>query len=514
MLALWRFCYTLALMKTTALPAHHVALVCLALWLLTSLFVALVPTRYLTSDAVNNLTYITDDNRYELWHGQHLLALWPGYATAQLTERAYDGMRIAHSILAGATVAFLYLALLLLTDSGRIALGVALALPFSYGFWHYASDPDIYMAGYAAVALLLLALLAYLRAPDTRRLLWLGLAASLALLTHQMNIEIAGLIGLALIWLAARPGSIRVRWSHVFLYALLSLGPTLLLYVVGWRDASAWLARQSEATPGFVDWALRYFGAASSGEATWGVTLAPSTLPVAAYAIIQSWILPPLTRDLPALLVLGLLGVGGLLVGVHALTLARRLSPVERVVALVCVVSLIANAISGWWWQAGNIKFYLFMQLYVLVLLALYARVTLESRVARQLRAVGLAALASGLVLALGLLTLPYETQGGVFRLLDLYGDRPDVKLYIQDATQDRAIEYLSGRSARSLPEADCQTLPNYGSAPYGHIWVMSAERAQDCQLEGATFVDRYSADRSRTVWEIWDVTALTTPSE
>lgn len=497
-------------MMNTAPSAQRVALAFLALWLLTSLFVGLVPTRHLTADATNNLVYVTQNNRYELWHGQHLLALWPGYLTAQLTGHAYTGIRIAHAVLAGATVALLFLTLLRVVRSWRIAVPVALALVCSYGFWHFASDPDIYMAGYASVALLLLAFVRALQHPSTRSILWLGLAASLAILCHQMNIELAGLIGLALIGLAARPTGIPIRWGHVVLYAAASLGPTLLLYFIGWLDASAWLVTHGETSSGFAEWALRYFGAASSGEATWGVTLSPTTLPTAIYAVIQSWILPPQPRDTLALVVLALLGTGAGVVALRGLALVRRFSAVERVVALVCVVGLLANAISGWWWQAGNIKFYLFMQLYVLVLVALIARAGLAAPFKR-LTAAGLAALGSGLLLAMLLFTLPYETQGGVFRLLELYGDQTDVKFYVEDSVQDRVIEYVSSRSARPLPAESCVNPPIYGRATERHIWLVSAERAQDCTLDGATLIDSYTSDRSRTVWEVWDVTAITT---
>src|SRR5690554_3805236 len=93
-------------------PRLRIALTFIALWLLTSLLVWLTPTHYLTADAVNNLEYVTDDNRFELWHGQHLLALWPGYATARLTgSAAYPAIRLAHALLAGATVGVFFLAL-------------------------------------------------------------------------------------------------------------------------------------------------------------------------------------------------------------------------------------------------------------------------------------------------------------------------------------------------------------------------------------------------------------------
>ena len=64
------------------------------------------------------------------------------------------------------------------------------------------------------------------------------------------------------------------------------------------------------------------------------------------------------------------------------------------------------------------------------------------------------------------------------------------------------------------LPGDACENLPHYGNAERIYIWVLSAERARECPLDGATFVDRYYADRSRTSWEIWDVTALTTTAD
>ena len=38
------------------------------LWLLTALYVAILPTRHYTQDAVNNLTYLEAYNVFESWH--------------------------------------------------------------------------------------------------------------------------------------------------------------------------------------------------------------------------------------------------------------------------------------------------------------------------------------------------------------------------------------------------------------------------------------------------------------
>ncbi|MBC7811807.1 MAG: hypothetical protein H7175_11705, partial [Burkholderiales bacterium] len=303
-------------------------LIFVGLWLATTIYIVLLPTRHYTPDAVNNLQFIEDQNEFELWHSQHLLAQWPAYWTYQLaggTLRAWQAMSIAHALMAGAAVGVVYLTALRLTLSQRISIGTALVLWFSYGFWHYQSDPDIYSAGYLAVALLLLAFTYYLQGPNLRRALWLGLAGSLALLMHQLSIELGGLMGLALIWFAWQRSVSGYAWRHVTIYAVLCALPTLVLYVIGWQGANRYLVGIGGEPLTFLGFALRYFGAASSGAATWGVSLGLNTLPTAAYTFLLSWTLPPLREELslwsmlpPVMLLAGLA-----LFAVHALFVLR-----------------------------------------------------------------------------------------------------------------------------------------------------------------------------------------------
>jgi len=56
------------------------------LWLLTSLYIAILPTRHYTPDAVNNLTYLEAHNGFESWHSQYLLGLKPGEWVYGLTS--------------------------------------------------------------------------------------------------------------------------------------------------------------------------------------------------------------------------------------------------------------------------------------------------------------------------------------------------------------------------------------------------------------------------------------------
>ena len=76
------------------------------LGLLTTFYIAFLPTRHFTFDAVNRLVFIEADNTYEVWHSQHLLAQWPGQAVYQLFGgeiRAWEATHLIYAIFAGLT---------------------------------------------------------------------------------------------------------------------------------------------------------------------------------------------------------------------------------------------------------------------------------------------------------------------------------------------------------------------------------------------------------------------------
>jgi len=505
----------------------------LSLWLLTSLYIALFPTRHYTADAVNNLVFIAGENHYELWHTQHLLAQWPGYWTYQLAGgrlRAWEAMRVAHALLAGATVSLLYAAARELTGSQKIAVAGGLFLWFSYGFWHYQSDPDIYSAGYAAVALLFFAYVRYLSMPTTRRVVMLGVAAALAILMHQLNLEVVGLIGLSLIILRLRsrgvqlnaptmpddmddisnlgdmPKPIQSSWRHVSLYAAISVLIPLAVYLTGWVSASAYLVELGGETPSFLSWVSGYFRTAQSGAATWGVSLNLSTLPTAAYTFVLSWVLPPQLNGVITweIMLLGLLVGVALALFVHMAWVLRRVPFPQGLVAAVCELTLVANGISGWWWQAGNMKFYLFMQLPLILLAALYARQTLGGW-QRYLRRALLGGVMGMVALFHVALTLPYETRGGVFTVADLVGDAP-VTIWFESAAQAEAYRYTSRQGqAAVLHEAYCENPP--ALRPGRVTWWVVREEVACETLENTPIIGSYQADRSRTTWVIYDMT-------
>ncbi len=481
------------------------------LWLLTASYIAVLPTRHYTPDAVNNLTYLEAHNGFESWHSQHLLGLKPGEWVYNLTSlRAWQAMRIAQALLGGLTVALLFLGLEELTHRRWLSVICGLSLCFSYGFWHYSSDPDIYSLGFVTVALLMWSYVRFLRLPSTNRIIILGISAALALLSHQINVELAGLIGLSLIVGALRKSSaISINWKHVVLYAAFSLMPTLLLYGVGWLSVNGSFAQQGLPTPTFVEWFLRYFRSAEAGQATWGVSFGLSTLPTVVYTLLSSWILVPLLGGTPVwqFIPIAIFGLLLIIVFVHAFYKASRSNSIAQYILWVSIITLIANGISGWWWQTGNIKFYLFMQINIIYIVALYASNILEHETLARPRELLLLLAVGALLIAFHLtLTLPYETTGGVFAVADRLKDQQTVVAF-QDPYQRRILPYISSNQAEDLPADFCHA-PIFDN-DHSIWWVVRQDAVAQCNLlTSATELSRFQVDRTRVTWVLFDMTS------
>ncbi len=479
----------------------------LLLWLLTALYIAILPTRHYTQDAVNNLTYLEARNVFESWHSQHLLGLKPGEWIYGLTSmRAWQAMRIAQALMGGLTVGLLYLGLEELTRHRWLAVICGLSICLSYGFWHYSSDPDIYSMGYVAVALLMWCYIRFLRHPSNNHVLLLGLSAAFALLSHQINIELAGLIGLSLIVGAVwKQNSLPIIWRHVIIYAAFSLLPTVLLYVLSWLTVSAAFTQQGLPSPAFFEWLLRYFHSADSGQATWGISFGLSTLPTASYTLLSSWILVPLLGATPLwqLIPIGVFAVFVVILLIRALFTLRSAKPVERYILWICVLTLIANGISGWWWQTGNIKFYLFMQINIIYLIGMYVSERLNFGSFSRNRKLILPLIV--LLFLLGFhatLTLPYETSGGVFEVAAHLNDAKTLVAF-QEPNQARIFPYISPNSAHILPPDYCDAPPSDAT-----LWVVRQDGVANCSLfASATEISRFQVDRTRVKWVLFDMT-------
>jgi hypothetical protein len=419
-------------------------------------------------------------------------------------------MRIAQALMGGLTVGLLYLGLEELTRRRWLAVICGLSICLSYGFWHYSSDPDIYSLGYVAVALLMWRYVRFLRLPSNNRVIILGLSAAFALLSHQINIELAGLIGISLIIAAVRkPDNVLINWRHVMIYAVLSVLPTVLLYVLSWLAVSSNLVQQGLPSPAFMEWLLRYFHSADSGQATWGISFGLSTLPTAIYTLLSSWILVPLLGATPSwqLIPMGIFAVLVVILFIRALYTLVTADTIQRYILWICVLTLIANGISGWWWQTGNIKFYLFMQINVIYLVGLYASKRLDVAPLSHNRELILPLAALLFLLAFHVtLTLPYETSGGVFEVAAHLKDDGTVVAF-QEPNQARILPYITNHETAILPANFCILLP---SAPiHMTLWVVRQDAVAGCPLlAAATEISRFQVDRTRVEWVLFDISS------
>jgi hypothetical protein len=237
-----------------------------------------------------------------------------------------------------------------------------------------------------------------------------------------------------------------------------------------------------------------------------GVSLRFSTLPTAAYTFVLSWILPPQLNGVITweIMLLALLIAASLALFVHMAWVLRRVSFPQRLVAWVCALTLVANGISGWWWQAGNMKFYLFMQIPLILLAALYARQTLSGW-HRHLRRALLGSVMGMVALFHLALTLPYEIQGGVFTVAGLAGNASPV-VWFESAAQAEAYRYISNPGwGAVLPEDFCENAP--AARPGQMTWWVVREESACPSLTGTSVIGSYHAERSRTTWVIYDVT-------
>ena len=331
------------------------------------------------------------------------------------------------------------------------------------------------------------------------------------LLSHQINVELAGLIGLSLIIGAFRKSSaIPINWKHVVLYAAFSLVPTLLLYAIAWLTVNGSFTQQGLPTSTFVEWFLRYFRSAEAGQATWGVSFGLSTLPTVVYTLLSSWILVPLLGSISVLqlILIGIFGVLLIAVFVCATYRVARTDSVAGYIFWISLLTLIANIISGWWWQTGNIKFYLFMQINIIYIVALYGSKILERETFSRPRELLLPLAAFILLIGFHLtLTLPYETRGGVFAVADQLKDQQTVVAF-QDPYQRRILPYISPNQAQDLPADFCH-------APIFDIdtsvwWVVRQDAVNSCPLlASAIELSRFQVDRTRITWVLFDVTSM-----
>lgn len=149
-------------------------------------------------DAFDYAWEVENNTVSDLFHTNHLIyrpamrMLWLGAKTAGYTGRAYPLM-LAFSVIAGALSAALFFIFLrrIFADkddaddrcgSGVYALPFALLLAFSYNFWRYAVEAEIYIPAILVSLILLLLVVAKRLSP--RRTIAGAVLGAVAILTH------------------------------------------------------------------------------------------------------------------------------------------------------------------------------------------------------------------------------------------------------------------------------------------------------------------------------------------
>lgn len=371
-------------------------------------------------DAVNYASGIRDGLTGQALHPHHLLwgALgWLVHNAALALGRDGEGtlgeLQAMNAVLAAAGVGFLWW---WLRSVGFRRIAVVLAcgvLAFSYGYWFYAGEAEVYVL---AAALLVGCLAAAHRAavqPSVRAFAVLGAVNALAVLAHDTNVLFAAVALTALVVSRGdAPRAELVRRGAA--YALVAVAVTVPAY-------AAAAAANGHTTPGQAyDWISGY---AENDE--WG-KLEPGSVPKAAAGAGRALIgghtafatgatrdaaerlgnRNPreelfLMRDYPAglavaVMVLSLAVLLMLGAAVLRLVRARReLGEPRRRLALLCLAWLGVYAAFFTWWEPINVEFWIAAWVPASILLAL----PLADRAVR--RETGLvAALVGGLAIA------------------------------------------------------------------------------------------------------------------
>lgn len=316
-----------------------------ARWLAPLLGVVFVALYLLTLTKVHTydaLSYILDVDRKpwpELFHPHHLLygplgAFIRWLATGLGWQGSAELWLQAVNALAGAAgVALIFLLGHAVTGSMMAALAAALSVGWSYAYWYYAVEVEVYT--FAAVALIaaLWLLAAIARWPRWQTACWLGVAHGMAVLGHQTNALLA-VPALVTLGLAVTNHRDRLRLTIAYLLPLgFIVGGAYLGVALGvsgmrrWEEVWAWLT--GYARTGFWGGAIDGAKLAGLGKG-WSETLAMN---------------------------------GGAIVGVLACALLlagwRGIARLPRSLLAGLLSWLLVYGLFFLWWEPDNIEFWI-----------------------------------------------------------------------------------------------------------------------------------------------------------
>ncbi|WP_298405573.1 glycosyltransferase family 39 protein [uncultured Chloroflexus sp.] len=314
-------------------------------WLALLLGVAFIALYLLTLTKVHTydaLSYILDVDRKpwpELFHPHHLLygplgALIRWLATGLGWQGSAELWLQVVNALAGAVgVVLIFLLGRAVTGSMMAALAAALSVGWSYAYWYYAVEVEVYTLAAVALTVALWLLAAIARQPRWQTAFWLGVAHGVAVLGHQTNALLV-VPALVTLRLAVSNDRDRLRLNIAYLLPLgCVVGGAYLGVVLGvsgmrrWDEVWAWLT--GYARTGFWGGAIDGAKLVGLGKG-WSETLAMN---------------------------------GGAIVGVLACTLLlagwRGIARLPRSLLAGLLSWLLVYGLFFLWWEPDNIEFWI-----------------------------------------------------------------------------------------------------------------------------------------------------------
>lgn len=346
-------------------------------------------------DGIGYLLPIRNGHASTIFNPYHLIYNWLGWFVyhGALTF-GYDGGPIgpvqALNAVTGAIGIALLWAFLRSVVPGRLVAGGACGiLAFSYGYWGYSVDVEVYVL--STVLLLVSLMLAHRAAmrPSAGAFLLLGLANGVAVLGHNTNVLFAAVAAVALL----------IAWRTLPLRDVIRCG---LAYAAG--AAAVVLGSYAIAIPvvgldsprAFWDWLT-----ADAQNGQWGYFTKTSGIKVfvglgrALIAGHFALALGPvrdfadrafkdkslreeyfLVRNYSSVLATLLLAVSAAVVGLLAVAASRwlsrpKLDPAARTLAQLCAAWIVTYTVFFSWWEPANLEFWIATWLPIAILLVL-----------------------------------------------------------------------------------------------------------------------------------------------
>ena len=262
-------------------------------------------------------------------------------------------------------------------------------LAFSYAYWFYSSETEVYVMSAAMLVLCLAASYRAMRDPTVRNFALLGLASGLAVLAHDTN----GLFGLVagVVLVASRGDAPR---GELVRRGLAYAAVAVVLVVPAYTAAV--LVNGYDTPRKAYDWITGYthsseWGETRASQVPKAVAGAARSLVGGHYVFSNDTLADPLDRLggrnpreerflmrdfppwlavvllLPTALVAALLAAGGVAVARGR----KRLGERDRAIALVCVAWAVIYGVFAVWWDPLNVEFWIVVWIPLAVLAGL-----------------------------------------------------------------------------------------------------------------------------------------------